>query len=79
MSREEKFEQLFARIMLPENYERRNPQIFSDDDIEIANCMNDMRKCLSSFNNGTATIFDGRKFDNRYDTVIKILDKNGWK
>lgn len=79
MTRQERFDRLFARLMLPENFERRNPAIFSDEDIEIAKCVEDMKKILESFNNGTATVFDEIKFDNRYSAVIKIFEKNGWK
>ena len=79
ITRQEKFDRMFARMMLAENFERRNPSILSDEDTEIAKCVDDMRKCLELFNDGTATVFDEKKFDNRYNTIIKIFDKNGWK
>jgi len=79
MTRQEKFDRLFARMMLPENFHKRNPQMFSDGDTEIANGVADLRECLKVINNGSATVFDEIKFDKKYDMVIALLDEQGWK
>ena len=81
MTRHEKYDSLMARIMLPENYERRNPQIFSDTDNIIAECLADMKKyvALCDAENKMISVFEEKQFDCNYDKVVSLLDELGWK
>lgn len=81
MTRYEKFDGLMTRIMLPENYERRNPQIFSDTDNIIAECIADMKKyiALCDDKNKMISVFEEKQFDRNYDKVVSLLDELGWK
>lgn len=81
MTRYEKFDGLMTRIMLPENYERRNPQIFSDTDNIIAECITDMKKyiALCDDKNKMISVFEEKQFDRNYDKVVSLLDELGWK
>lgn len=68
-------------MMLPENAERRNPQIFSDDDRIIADSVNEMKRHLSAINAETYGngIYEKKFFDQKYELVVKKLDELGWK
>lgn len=81
MTRQEKYNNLMARIMLPENYERRNPQIFSDTDNVIADCVADMKKyiVLCDGEDKKISVFEEKQFDLNYNKVISLLDELGWK
>jgi len=79
MTRKEKFEQLLERIMLPENFERRNPTIFSDDDKKIFDFISDMKEYIELSEKVIATPFNEKKLDQRYTSLVKLLDKHGWK
>lgn len=81
MTQQEKYESLIARMMLPENYERRNSQVFSDTDTIIANCVADMNRLLSLCDglDRTASVIKERQFDQNYNKVVSLLDELGWK
>lgn len=79
MTRKEKYEQLLERIMLPENFKRRNPTIFSDDDKKIFDFIRDMKKYIEASDKGIATSNNGTDFDKKYASVVSLLDKHGWK
>lgn len=68
-------------MMLLENTERRNPQVFSDDDRMIAEAVNDMKRHLKAINSTVCenSIFEEMLFDQKYEFVIKKLDENNWK
>lgn len=81
MTRHEKYNNLMTRIMLPENYERRNPPIFSDTDNVIADCIADMKKyiALCDGEDKKISVFEEKQFDLNYNKVISLLDELGWK
>ena len=81
MTRQEKYENLIARMMLPENYERRNPQGFSNTDTIIADCVADMKRFLSLYDglDRTASVIEEKQFDHNYNKVVSLLDELGWK
>ena len=81
MTQHEKYESLMTRIMLPENYERRNPVILADTDNVIANCVADMKKyiALCDGEDKEIAVFDEKQFDRNYNKVISLLDELGWK
>lgn len=80
MERQEKYNALIARMMLPENFERRNPQILSNTDIMIAEFVADMEKHLASLSNESDVkrVFIQKQFDSKYEKIINILDEQGW-
>ena len=81
MTRQEKYKNLIDRMMLPENYKRRNPQVCSDTDTIIADCVADMKNLLSRCENAGRTIsfFEEEQFDRNYNKVVSLLDELGWK
>lgn len=81
MTRHEKYDSLMARIMLPENYERRNPQIFSDTDNIIADCVANMKKyiALCDCEDKKISVFEETQFDRNYIKVVSLLNELGWK
>lgn len=77
----EKYDKLMERMLLSENYDKRNPQIFSDIDLQIVYYMKELKTFLEKCENGiqSEVILAQQQFNCVYTKLVSLLDEQGWK
>ena len=66
---------------MTENHSKRNPPIFSETDLIIADCVAKMEKYISLCErpDEPVSVFDEKSFDHSYTKLVALLDENGWQ
>lgn len=79
--RQKAFDDLLARMMLPENYECRNPAIFDIESTKLMHLREEMERYLELLPTASEEkkkIWEA-EFDRALRSATKILNEQGWK